>query len=155
MLGFILDLLTSWCWWASHQQKAGISQTNASRFLGDKFWQKDVHKLGLTNNPTTVSMKDRRQATKRHNSGSLTSNLGSSSSVVSKLLYLVKPQIPHLQIRMITLASWDNVGMRVDKINKTKQTKQNKTSAGETQQVSISPPPHSTPFFPQIISEQE
>ena len=76
-----------------------------SEFLGDNFWQKDVRKLGLTNNPTpSVSMKSRKHAT----NGSIwavTSNPGSPAAAVSKLLNLVKLQIPHLQIRIITLAS--------------------------------------------------
>ena len=80
--------------------------------------KKDVHKLGLSNNPTTsIPMKNRKQATNGHISSSLTSSLGSSSSVVSKLVNLIKPQIPHLQIR-ITLASWGSVGMRGDKEKK-------------------------------------
>lgn len=83
--------------------------------------KKDVHKLGLSNNPTTsIPMKNRKQATNGHISSSLTSSLGSSSSVVSKLVNLIKPQIPHLQIR-ITLASWGSVGMRGDKEKKNLQ----------------------------------
>lgn len=43
------------------------SQTNAARFSGDNFQGKDVHQLGLTNNPTpSVSTGNRTQATNGH-----------------------------------------------------------------------------------------
>lgn len=99
----ILDVLSS----GSRRpcRRLTCAQINGFRFLGDNFWQKDVHKLGLTNNPTpSVSTKSRKHAT-NESIWTVASNPGSPTAAVSKLFNLVKLQIPHLQIRIITLVS--------------------------------------------------